>query len=188
VSSVSRETNTIIVVEGKNDASRLKQFIPGVKTMITNGSAVSQLLLEELKELSKKNRIVLFLDPDGPGEKIRKTIASSVPNVDHVFVDRKKAISGNKKKVGIEHMSKEDIKYALGKTKVYSNDTDISRNQLYDLDLIGKTQSKQVREYVCGRLHIGKANAKTFKNKLEMFGVTIEELESIVRDYYDRKL
>lgn len=186
MSSVSRETKTIFVVEGKNDASVLKQHFPEISVMITNGSSVPASLLLELKQLSEENTIVLLLDPDGPGEKIRKKITSEVSNVQHIFVDRKLAISKNRKKVGIEHMTKEDLIEALNHVKWSKNSLNIQRNQLLDLNLLGKPDSKALREYVCLELKIGYANAKTFLSKINMFGVTIEELKKTVRDYYDR--
>lgn len=183
---VSRETPVVFVVEGKNDASKLKQFYPEVKTIITNGSAVSKELLQELSTLSEKCRIVLLLDPDGPGEKIRKTIFEAIPSAEHVFVPRKQAISNNKKKVGIEHMNKQDLDIALKNIQKTGVSGDLSRVQLFDLGLIGGKKSVQIRDFVCDSLHIGKANGKTLLNKLNMFGVSFEKLSDIVRSYYDR--
>lgn len=188
MNNVSRETNVVFVVEGKNDASTLKGYYPDINVVITNGSAVSNEFLLELSSLSKHNRIILLLDPDGPGEKIRKKITEYLPNVEHIFVDRKSAISSNKKKVGIEHMTKEDLDAAIKDIRIVKNDVYITRNQLYDLDLLGKPDSRVLRDYLCNALKIGKANAKTLLNKLNMFGITLEELNEVVRGYYDRKL
>ena len=105
--------NVILVVEGKNDYSRIKQIYPNLDILITGGSAISEKFLSDLKELAKTNKIVVFTDPDFPGEKIRKTIQEHVPNSEHVFINKQKAISRNNKKVGVEHASINDIISAL---------------------------------------------------------------------------
>ena len=45
--------DAVVVVEGKDDTIRLKQFFPGIETVETNGSAVSDSVLTQLKQLSK---------------------------------------------------------------------------------------------------------------------------------------
>lgn len=189
MSNVSRETysGVIFVVEGKNDQSKLTQLLPEANVLITNGTSVSITFLRELKELSEKNRIILLLDPDGPGEKIRKMIEKEV-NVEHVFVPRKIAISKNKKKVGIEHMTTDDLKEALKNINVPTHKGTITTEMLFELGLIGEKHSSKLREYVCEALHIGKGNAKTFLKKLNMFDVTFEKVKRLVDDYHDRKL
>ena len=104
---------TIVVVEGKNDYSKLKSIYPNMQIMITNGSAIDKSLISDLIKLSKNNEIILFLDPDGPGRIIRKTLENSLSKVSHAFLDTNKAISRNKRKVGIEHAREIDIRYAL---------------------------------------------------------------------------
>ena len=99
----------LIVVEGKNDKNKLENIFKDANIIITNGSEISQDTLNTIKSLSENNEVVLCLDPDGPGEKIRKKIIEYVPNAYNVYADKQKAISRNKKKVGIEHMSKKDI-------------------------------------------------------------------------------
>lgn len=187
MSNVSRETNVVFVVEGKNDASKLQQFYPGIQTLITNGSAVSLEFLSTLQTLAKNSEIILLLDPDGPGEKIRKKVMESIPNAKHVFVDRKSAISKNKKKVGIEHMSKEDLDDALKNVLTVTINNTFSNEDLFDLGLIGTDSSREKRDFVSKELNIGKGNAKTFLKKLNMFNVSMEEVERLVKEY-DRKL
>ena len=101
----------IIVVEGKNDASKLKSIFPEIECFITNGSAVLEHI-EELVELSKTRELILFLDPDYPGERIRNLITQRI-DCKQAFIKKSNAISKNNKKVGVEHASKEDIIEAL---------------------------------------------------------------------------
>ncbi len=189
MNNVSRETykGVVFVVEGKNDVIKLKQLIPDVNVLITNGTSVSVTFLRELKELSKNNRVILLLDPDGPGEKIRKMIEQEV-DVEHVFVPRKVAISKNRRKVGIEHMSVENLNEALKNIYVPTLEGKITREDVFELGFLGQKESCALREYVCNELHIGKANAKTFLKKLNMFGIEIEKIKRLVDEFHDRKL
>ncbi len=189
MNNVSRETyqGVVFVVEGKNDVTKLKQLIPDANVLITNGTSVSITFLRELKELSKKNRVILLLDPDGPGEKIRKMIEQEV-KVEHIFVPRRVAISKNKRKVGIEHMSVEDLNQALKNIYVPTQKGSITKEDLFELGFSGKKDSSELREYVCNELHIGKANAKTFFKKLNMFDIKLEKIKRLVDEYHDRKL
>ncbi len=180
--NVSRETNTLFVVEGKNDQARLKQYYPHIQTVITNGSEVSDEFLLELKEYSKVCRIVLLLDPDGPGEKIRKIITRVIPGSEHVFVNRDQAISKNKRKIGIEHMSKDDLDKALTKVLFVNEIGMLTIKDLYKFGLVGADDSKARREFLSKSLNIGYANAKTLLNKLNMFNITIEKIASILED------
>ena len=179
---VSRETNVLFVVEGKNDQAKLKQFYPQIQTVITNGSDVSDELLLELKEYAKVCRIILLLDPDGPGEKIRKIISRAVPTSEHVFVERNTAISKNKKKIGIEHMSKASLDNALTKVLVVNKLGLLTMVELYNFGLVGTSESKSRREYLCSSLSIGYANGKTLLSKLNMFNITKEKIALILEE------
>ena len=57
----------------------------------------------------------------------------------------------------------------------------IKNSELYWLNLIGKPYSKQLRMEVGEKLGIGLNNGKTLLNKLNMFGISIEEIQEILR-------
>ena len=177
--------NKVIVVEGKNDYSKIKKVFPNSQIVITNGSAVSDDIINELKLLSKDNEIVLFLDPDYPGEKIRKTIMASIPNCSHAYIEKSKAISRNKKKVGVEHATLEDIQSSLKDINQVnsSNTTDVTFLDLYEWGLIGQDTSKEKREKLCVSFGIGYANGKQLLHKLQMFNINKEKvLEALKND------
>ena len=94
--------NEIVVVEGLHDLERLKSIYEDIDVLITNGSEIEENL-PTIIEASKKRDIILFLDPDYPGERIRKKITEVIPNAKHAFLKKDLAISKNKKQVGIEH-------------------------------------------------------------------------------------
>lgn len=164
----------IVVVEGKNDANKIKSVFKDANCIITNGSAIDSPTLELIKKSAQVDDVVLCLDPDGPGEKIRRIIMEYVLNVSHVFADKTKAISHNKKKIGIEHMSKSDILAmfsTIRNTKVQNN---ITYEQLYKL---GFMDSKIKRSKVCEKLGISYCNGKQFLKRINMFNISIEELK-----------
>jgi ribonuclease M5 len=175
--------NEIIVVEGKNDKARILAVFPNLNVITTNGSEISNETLEMIKELSKTNKIVLFLDPDYPGEKIRSKILSVVPSCDNVFIEKSKAIDVRKHKVGVEHASDEDIKKALqNRISFFEKNDLLTTKDLFELGLIGSELSAVKRSYLSTKLHIGKPNAKTLLNRLNILGLDKKRVGEILNE------
>lgn len=171
----------IIVVEGVHDVIKVERAIPNCHCVITNGSEISKETIEYIKELSKNNNIIVFTDPDSPGERIRKIIEENVPNCKHAFLRKRDCISNNHKKVGIEHASVEAIKAALDNVYTPTNNKDtISINELYNLGLVGNNNSSELRDKISDYLNIGKPNSKTFLKRLNLLQITREDLEKII--------
>lgn len=173
----------VIVVEGMHDLSHIKDVFPNADVVITNGSEVSKDTLIELKELNKKRGLILFMDPDMQGERIRRMINDVVGATKHAYVKKSDAISTNKKKVGVEHVAKDKIVHALIHvlSTVEGSKASISKKDLYDLDLIGSSYAKENRKQLGEALGIGLNNAKSLYRKLCMFGVTKEDIEDIMK-------
>lgn len=172
----------VVVVEGYHDLSKLKGIYPNLDIVITNGSEISEETLIELKKLNEIRGLILFLDPDYQGERIRRIINDYVGDTKHAFLRKKECINKNKTKVGIEHAKREVIKKALEKTYTSTSNTDtISMTDLQTLRLTGYPQSKQLRKKVCEELGIGLSNGKTILKKLNMFNITFEQISNIVR-------
>lgn len=167
----------VIVVEGKNDYNKIKSIFPEVEVLITNGSAVSDEFLKMVKKLSLVDEIVLCLDPDGPGNKIRKEITAVIPDAYHVFAKKGLAISKNHKKVGIEHMSTSDIKELFSNIKFNRLGSDVTYQDLFKLGYTGNKESKLKRERLGNHLGIGACNAKQLLKRINMFGITLKEIE-----------
>lgn len=70
----------IIVVEGKNDTNKLKQYFD-CDTIETNGTHLSKSKIEMLRQLNEKRGLIVFTDPDAPGTSIRNRITQAIPNV-----------------------------------------------------------------------------------------------------------
>ena len=92
--------NEVIVVEGKNDKAKLSAIFPNLTIVTTNGSEISEETLLLLEKMAKSREIILFLDPDYPGERIRSIITNRIPNAKQAFMPKKLAIDERKHKVG----------------------------------------------------------------------------------------
>ena len=170
--------NEVIVVEGANDTKRLKSFFE-VDTIETHGLGLKKETIELIKEANKRRGVILFLDPDVPGEKIRNKLNSLIPNLKNAFVLKEDART--KKKVGIEHASKEVLEEALNNLITYVDSKDsLSLDEFYCLGLNGQSDSVSKREKVSRMFHIGKCNGKTMLKRLNMLGVTYDELKDIL--------
>ena len=175
--------NEVVVVEGKNDKARLLAIFPDLEVITTNGSEISNETLDMIEELSKKNKIILFLDPDYPGERIRNIILSRVPDCENVFIKKSKAIDERKHKVGVEHASMEDIKEALEHRISFSGESGILKTiDLYSLGLLGTPDSTERRKYLCSRLNIGSPNGKTLLKRLNFMKLSYSDVELILNE------
>jgi ribonuclease M5 len=169
----------IIVVEGKNDYSKIKTVFPKANVLITNGSAVDDEFLEMLKIAAIDNEIILCLDPDYAGERIRRKIMEVIPQALHVFADPKISRSKNGKKIGIEHMSKDDIKALFNHIITPTKKAKLTKIDMLDLGLSGDINSREARKAIGLKLNIGYANAKQFLMRLNMINISIEELRRL---------
>lgn len=172
----------VFVVEGKNDYSRLKQLYPEMFLLITNGSAILDSTLDALKELDETHDIILFLDPDYAGERIRSIISKKITHVFHAFIEKEKAFSKNQKKIGVEHANALDISEALKHIKMIHQESisDIDMMFLYDMSLIGRTNSRSVRDYLSKELHLGHVNGKTLLNRLHYFNIDTKQVVEVL--------
>ena len=161
----------VIIVEGTHDVQHLKKLFPTIEIISVNGSEIDEQALIYLKKLDITHDMILCLDPDHAGERIRKKLSQSLKHVYHVFFNPEQARSNNQKKIGVEHMSLEDIKKAFEhihfETKTHQSD--ITSDFLYDMALIGHPQSKQKRQKLSQKLHLGQVNGKTLIKRLKQF-------------------
>ena len=58
----------ILVVEGKNDTNVLKSFLD-CDTIETNGTHLGKEILRQIRLAQKTRGVIIFTDPDFPGEK-----------------------------------------------------------------------------------------------------------------------
>ncbi len=170
----------VIVVEGKNDSNVLKSYID-CDTIETFGSNISTETLAYIQETQKKRGVIIFTDPDAPGERIRTIINQHVKGCKNAFIEKNKAKTT--KKVGIEHASKEDILESLAHLMTYrETEETLSYKEFIELGFTGRSNSGSLREAVSSRLHIGRPNAKTLFKRLNMLQMQKEDIEKLMRE------
>ncbi len=181
--SLNNPIKEVIVVEGYHDLAKLKAIYSNIDVYITNGSEISENTLEELKKLNQSRGLILFLDPDYQGERIRRIVSDYVGPTKHAFLMKKDCISKNKKKVGIEHANTAKIVGALFSFYTTQEEvkTHVKLNDLYALGLIGNPHSKDLRLKLGEILGIGLNNGKTLLYKVNMFGITLDEIKEVLR-------
>ena len=165
----------ILVVEGKEDASYLSNYIDS-EIVVVNGFELDERTINYLKD----KKIIALLDPDEAGVKIRNKLNELIPNIINVEIDVNKCIRGAKNGV-----AECEINEILTKLKPYivkqnRNETTIKRSDLYELGLIS---SKDLRDYICKKLNLGRCNGKTFYKRLLSLNIEIEMLKKLVKEY-----
>jgi len=171
----------IIVVEGKDDTKRLALAVDA-DTIETNGSAINKATLEQIALAQETRGVIVFTDPDGPGEKIRKIISEYIPGVKHAFItrDQGRRRSETKESIGIEHASVASIREALNdvvEERIDAEET-VSKAFLMQSGLIGSAHSRQLREALGEELRIGYTNGKQLKKRLTMFGISEDKVKA----------
>lgn len=169
----------IIVVEGRDDTKRLSLAV-NCDTIETRGSAINQEILDQIDLANQTRGVIVFTDPDGPGEAIRKIISKEVPGVKHAFLtkDEARRRSETKESIGIEHASVAAIRNALDQVVEERVETEptVSKAFLVREKLVGAPQSKALREALGEELRIGYTNGKQLEKRLNMFGITEEDV------------
>ena len=173
----------VIVVEGMHDLSAIKDIYPKVDVVITNGSEISESTLHELNLLNQKRGLILFMDPDMQGERIRQKINQVVGTTKHAYVKKADAISKNKKKIGVEHVSEIKIKEALNNalSMKENKNPSLEMMDLYELHLVGHKNAKSLRKVLGESLGIGFNNGKTLYKKLCMFDISKQDIIDTLR-------
>lgn len=163
----------ILVVEGKEDASYLSNYIAS-EVVVVNGYEIPESTISYLKD----KRTILLLDPDEAGLKIRKQLKNLLPNSVDIEIDITKCNRGIKN--GVAECQIDEI---LSKLHKYVDDevkssSDITESDLYNLGLIG---NKELRKKVCNKLNLGSCNGKTLYKRLLNNNISLEQLCEIIK-------
>ncbi|MDQ0157789.1 ribonuclease M5 [Robertmurraya andreesenii] len=177
-----KKIKEIIVVEGKDDTTAIKRAV-NADTIETNGSAINKETLEKIKLAQQTRGVIIFTDPDYPGQKIRQTITEHVPSCKHAFIPKEAALHKHGRGVGVEHAQPEIIQQALREAQLMTEETveEISKEDLMFAGLMGGPSSKERREKLGRILRIGYTNGKQLHKRLMMFQITKEAFAEAVR-------
>ena len=178
----------IIVVEGRDDTRRIVESVEA-DTIETNGSAIDEETLLLIKKAHETRGVIVFTDPDFPGEKIRKIISQAVPGVKHAFLTKDEARSKGKGSLGIEHASPEAIRAALAKcyTETIAKESLVSQELLMDAGLIMGPNARKRRTKLGERLNIGYTNGKQLQKRLQMFQISPEEVVTVMHQILEEE-
>lgn len=166
----------IIVVEGKDDTTAIQRAVDA-DTIETNGSALNEDTINRIRRAQQTRGVIVFTDPDYPGQKIRQTIAEHVPNCKHAFIPKENALHKRGKGVGVEHASVEEIRKALRHAHLMKEEVEvqITQEDLLTAGLIGGPKAKERREKLGKLLSIGYTNGKQLYKRLLMFQISKTE-------------
>lgn len=180
--------NEVIVVEGKNDTHTLKRFI-ACDTIETSGSGITKTTIEKIRLAQQRRGVIIFTDPDFPGQKIRHIIDQAVPGCKHAFLPKHEAVDTAKRKVGIEHAGKEAILLALESVKSTmppeEREETPSWLELHEAGLLAGPGARQKRQKLGDELHIGYANGKQLIKRLQQFQISRSEFYQAVSNLED---
>ncbi|RYG72702.1 ribonuclease M5 [Lentibacillus lipolyticus] len=179
----------VIVVEGRDDTAKLKQAVDA-DTIETNGSAVNEAVIKQIRHAKAKRGVIIFTDPDHPGTRIRHIIDHAVPGCKHAFLQRDDARAKNDhdQSLGIEHASPEVLRQALRDvhTLVGEEPVEITREDVVEAGLIGSMKAGARRERLGELLQIGHTNGKQLLKRLSMFRISksqfIQAMEQVLQE------
>lgn len=188
------ELNRVFVVEGRSDAANISKVCKA-NFIITHGIHLSHETYNEIELAAKTVGIIVFSDPDGPGNSIRRKIDD--------FIEKKRAKNGDIYRVyhahlstdearrngdiGVENASEESLLRALAQLRTERRDEEekgrefiYQPRELDDYGLIGHG-SKRLREALCKELHLGYANGKMLLKKLNSYHIARTDLEEAIK-------
>ena len=170
-----------IVVEGRDDTSAIKRAVDA-ETIETHGLGITKETIERIKLAADRRRIIVFTDPDYPGEKIRNIVSKEVKGCKHAFLPKDKAFKDGD--IGIENAKSLDIIEALEKArieKIRARD-EFTKTDLFKYGLVG-TEGSNIKRDLLGRiLGIGHCNSKQFLKRLNNYGITRDEFEKAISE------
>ncbi len=165
----------VLVVEGIHDTQRIKEAVDA-DTIETGGSSLGEKVLKRIEKAQKERGVIIFTDPDAPGDKIRSIINERIPGCKNAYLLKSQAKTD--KKVGIEHASLKVIQEALlHVAEAYEEDNQsLTFEEFVDCGLMGRSDSRQRRDLLAEKFYIGQANGKTCFKRLNSMRVTKRDI------------
>lgn len=174
----------IFIVEGKNDVFKLQKVLKNEIIISINGSAIDGSI-EFLDKNQNEYLYVLCLDPDYQGELIRRKLENKYKNVVNIHFDKKTAKNKNKTKVGLEHISEEELKTIFSKflsKNINYPKSDVDTYFLLKYKIIGFESSKNVRKLLSNKFHLGFVNGKTFLKRVNQLGINKKDIIEVLNE------
>ena len=169
----------VILVEGKSDIAAVRKAVHAI-VLKTGGRSEKCLSPTSIHTLVAQRGLCLFTDPDGPGEKIRSFYQSIFPTALNAHIPAKFCRHG--KHIGIAYAKVQDIQQALinAGCHLLSNEVILTKDDMYELGLIGLPQSKSLRLFLADYFQIPYANGKQFQKLLSALQVSKKDLHILL--------
>lgn len=174
-----RKIRQAIVVEGVHDKQKLESVVDAL-ILVSGGTGFSETFLAQCREVNQRQGLILFTDPDFPGNQIRHRIEAVAGPCAHATIRAEEGRSGHK--VGIEHAETKVLLEALDHVATFVPGTTetISQETLLNLGLNGQKQSARLRIRLCEVCHIPLCNAKQLHKQLNRMGMTADQLQDLL--------
>lgn len=171
----------VLVVEGKMDVVAIDKAVEA-DCIITEGFNLKPQALDSIAKAYQKRGIIIMTDPDSAGERIRRFLTKRFPEAKHAFIPKEDATANND--IGIEQASPEAIRTALAKVRTmdWEPTNNFSGADLLKAGISGSPAASEKRAKLGAVLGIGYANAKTFLQRLNHYGITRQEFQQAVAE------
>lgn len=171
----------VLVVEGKMDVVAIDKAVEA-DCIITEGFNLKPQALDSIAKAYQKRGIIIMTDPDSAGERIRRFLTKRFPEAKHAFIPKEDATANND--IGIEQASPEAIRTALAKVRTmdWEPTNNFTGADLLKAGISGSPAASEKRAKLGAVLGIGYANAKTFLQRLNHYGITRKEFQQAVAE------
>lgn len=171
----------VLVVEGKMDVVAIDKAVEA-DCIITEGFNLKSQALDSIAKAYQKRGIIIMTDPDSAGERIRRFLTKRFPEAKHAFIPKEDATANND--IGIEQASPEAIRTALAKVRTmdWEPTNNFTVADLLRAGISGSPAASEKRAKLGAVLGIGYANAKTFLQRLNHYGITRQEFQQAVAE------
>ena len=171
----------VLVVEGKMDVVAIDKAVEA-DCIITEGFNLKPQALDSIAKAYQKRGIIIMTDPDSAGERIRRFLTKRFPEAKHAFIPKEDATANND--IGIEQASPEAIRTALAKVRTmdWEPTNNFTGADLLKAGISGSPAASEKRAKLGAVLGIGYANAKTFLQRLNHYGITPQEFQQAVAE------
>ena len=171
----------VLVVEGKMDVVAIDKAVEA-DCIITEGFNLKPQALDSIAKAYQKRGMIIMTDPDSAGERIRRFLTKRFPEAKHAFIPKEDATANND--IGIEQASPEAIRTALAKVRTmdWEPTNNFTGADLLRAGISGSPAASEKRAKLGAVLGIGYANAKTFLQRLNHYGITRQEFQQAVAE------
>ena len=171
----------VLVVEGKMDVVAIDKAVEA-DCIITEGFNLKPQALDSIAKAYQKRGIIIMTDPDSAGERIRRFLTKRFPEAKHAFIPKEDATANND--IGIEQASPEAIRTALAKVRTmdWEPTNNFTGADVLRAGISGSPAASEKRAKLGAVLGIGYANAKTFLQRLNHYGITRQEFQQAVAE------